>query len=179
MTNTTDNLALAHGITLAWLSNPNTRASADAVQAFLTDTYAAVSKLDASDAASALPVEESSSGEHAPAVSVRKSLGNGDYLISLITGERFKTLTRHLGKHGLTPDEYRARYGLKPDYPMTAPNYSKARSDMARERGLGRKPGTTVAKAAEAVAEPVKAVAKRARKSIADAKRAAQEHLGG
>ncbi|SEL11627.1 transcriptional regulator, MucR family [Sphingomonas palmae] len=179
MTKVDDNLTLAHGIALAWLSNPNTRASADAVQAFLADTYAAVSKLDVGDAAAASDVEESSASEYAPAVSVRKSLGNGDYLISLITGEQFKTLTRHLNKHGLTPDEYRARYGLKSSYPMTAPNYSKARSDMAKERGLGRKPGTVVAQAAEAVAEPVKAVAKRARKSIADAKRAAQEHLGG
>jgi len=174
-----DNVLFAHAITAAWLSNPNTHASADAAATFLRDTYAAITSLAATgEVAAALPLENSAD-EYTPAVSIRKSLGNGDYLISLIDGKRYKTLTRHLGTHGLTPDQYRARYGLKSSYPMTAPNYSKARSDAAKERGLGRKPAGPVEKAVEAVAEPVKAVAKRARKSIADAKRAAQEHLGG
>jgi hypothetical protein len=61
---------------------------------------------------------------------------------------------------------------------MVAPGYRKARSEQAIQLGTGRKPAGVVEKAVEAVAEPVKAVAKRARKSIADAKRAAQEHLG-
>ena len=49
--------------------------------------------------------------------------------------------------HGLTPDEYRARYGLKPDYPMVAASYSERRREVAKKLGLGRKPGQTVQKA--------------------------------
>ncbi len=71
---------------------------------------------------------------------------------------------------------------MKADYPVVAPAYATMRSDMAKKIGLGRKPGEKVKKVVadvvEAVAEPVKAVAKRARKSVADAKKAAQDHLG-
>lgn len=77
-----------------------------------------------------------------PAVSVRKSLASDDHIISLIDGKPYKTLRRHLGTYGLTPDEYRRRYGLNADYPMVAKNYSESRSAMAKAIGLGRKPGT-------------------------------------
>jgi predicted transcriptional regulator len=110
---------------------------------------------------------------------VRRSLADPNVIISMIDGRPYKTLARHLSSRGLTPDEYRRRYNLKADYPMTAPNYSKARSEQAIQLRTGRKPAGVVEKAFEAVAEPVKAVAKRARNSISEAKRAAQEHLGG
>jgi predicted transcriptional regulator len=72
-----------------------------------------------------------------PAVSIAKSI-TPDYLICLEDGKPYKTLKRTLsGRYGLTPDEYRAKWGLPKDYPMTAPNYSKARSTLAKEIGLG------------------------------------------
>ena len=78
---------------------------------------------------------------HEPAVSVRKSLATPYHIISMIDGQPYKMLTRHLSTNGLTPDEYRKRYNLPADYPMTAPNYSERRRQLAKEIGLGRKPG--------------------------------------
>lgn len=81
-----------------------------------------------------------------PAVSVKKSI-NDDYLICLEDGLKFKSLKRHLRSHfDLSPEEYREKWGLPRDYPMVAPNYAKARSRLAREMGLGRKPGTKIRK---------------------------------
>ncbi|MER9483859.1 MucR family transcriptional regulator [Mesorhizobium sp. M0195] len=75
-----------------------------------------------------------------PAVPIRKSV-TPDYIISLEDGKKFKSLKRHLSiHHGLTPDEYRAKWGLPADYPMVAPNYAAARSALAKTMGLGRKP---------------------------------------
>ena len=179
MTDTNDNATLAHAVTLAWLANPNTNASADAAATFLRNTYAAVTSLAATgEVAAAVPVENRAD-EYTPAVSARKSLANPDFILSMIDGKPYRSLRRHLSSRGLTPDEYRHRYNLKADYPLVAPGYRKARSEQAIQLGLGRKRASAVENAVEAVAEPVKAVAKRARKSIADAKRAAQEHLGG
>ena len=77
--------------------------------------------------------------ELVPAVSIRKSV-TPDYIVSLEDGRKFKSLKRHLqGTYGMTPDEYRAKWGLPRDYPMVAPNYAKARSDLAKRMGLGRK----------------------------------------
>lgn len=74
-----------------------------------------------------------------PAVPVRKSV-TPDYIISLEDGRKFKSLKRHLqGTYGMTPEEYRAKWGLPRDYPMVAPNYAKARSELAKRMGLGRK----------------------------------------
>lgn len=76
-----------------------------------------------------------------PAVPIKKSITN-DYLISLEDGKKFKSLKRALStRYGLTPDEYRAKWGLPADYPMVAPGYSAARSELAKQMGLGRKPG--------------------------------------
>jgi predicted transcriptional regulator len=81
-----------------------------------------------------------------PAVAVRKSV-TPDYIVSLEDGRKFKSLKRHLaGTYGMTPDEYRAKWGLPRDYPMVAPNYAKARSDLAKRMGLGRKAGEAPAK---------------------------------
>jgi predicted transcriptional regulator len=60
-----------------------------------------------------------------------------DFLVSFEDGKPYKTLRRHLAMHGLTPDEYRAKWGLGADYPMTAPSYSERRSELARALGLG------------------------------------------
>jgi predicted transcriptional regulator len=74
-----------------------------------------------------------------PAVPIRKSV-TPDYIVSLEDGRKFKSLKRHLqGTYGMTPDEYRTKWGLPRDYPMVAPNYAKARSDLAKRMGLGRK----------------------------------------
>ena len=74
-----------------------------------------------------------------PAVPVKKSI-TPDHIICLEDGKQFKSLKRHLSsKYDMTPEEYRARWNLPPDYPMVAPNYAAARSKLAREMGLGRK----------------------------------------
>ena len=74
-----------------------------------------------------------------PAVPIKKSITD-DYLISLFDGRKFKSLKRHLSaEHGMTPDEYRAMFGLPRDYPMVAPAYAKQRSSLAKSLGLGRK----------------------------------------
>jgi predicted transcriptional regulator len=73
-----------------------------------------------------------------PAVSVRKSI-TADFLICLEDGRKFKSLKRHLRtKYNMSPEEYRAKWGLPKDYPMVAPNYAKARSDLAKQMGLGQ-----------------------------------------
>ncbi len=80
-----------------------------------------------------------------PAVAVKKSV-TPDYIVCLEDGRKFKSLKRHLSsKFGMTPDQYRTKWNLPKDYPMVAPNYAAARSELARKSGLGRKPGTTVA----------------------------------
>jgi len=77
----------------------------------------------------------------AAAVPVRKSV-TPDYLICLEDGKRFKSLRRHLKLHGLTPEQYREKWKLSPDYPMVASNYAALRSAMAKKIGLGRsRPG--------------------------------------
>ena len=74
----------------------------------------------------------------APAVSIKKSL-TPEHLICLEDGRQFKSLKRHLRtKYNMSPEEYRAKWGLPKDYPMVAPNYAKARSDLAKEMGLGQ-----------------------------------------
>jgi predicted transcriptional regulator len=77
-----------------------------------------------------------------PVVSVRSSI-KPDHLVCMECGRKQKTLKRHLqNAHGMSPDQYRADYGLPRDYPMVAPDYSKRRSEMAQAIGLGRRPRT-------------------------------------
>jgi predicted transcriptional regulator len=76
-----------------------------------------------------------------PAVPIRKSV-TPEYLICLEDGKKLKMLKRHLrSTYNLTPDEYRAKWGLQPDYPMVAPNYAERRSEFAKKIGLGRGTG--------------------------------------
>jgi predicted transcriptional regulator len=96
-----------------------------------------------------------------PAISVKKSI-TPDYLISLEDGKKYKSLKRHLRtKYNMTPDDYRSKWGLPKDYPMVAPNYAAARSEMARNMGLGQggRGRKRTGKAASAKAAPAPAAA--------------------
>jgi predicted transcriptional regulator len=78
----------------------------------------------------------------APAVSIRRSV-TPDYIFCLEDGKGYKSLRRHLqSEHGMKPEEYRSKWGLKKEYPMVAPNYSESRSSLAKLLGLGRKAAT-------------------------------------
>jgi len=108
---------------------------------------------------------EQASEPQEPAVAVRRSV-NPDYIVCLEDGKKFKSLKRHLRTdHDMSPEEYRAKWNLRSDYPMVAPNYAKARSELARSMGLGQKR----AGAAEATSAPeeVAAPAKRTRRTRA------------
>jgi predicted transcriptional regulator len=81
---------------------------------------------------------EASAVSKEPAVSVRRSI-TPDYLVCLEDGRKFKSLKRHLRtQYDLSPEQYRAKWDLSKDYPMVAPNYAKARSDLAKQMGLGQ-----------------------------------------
>jgi predicted transcriptional regulator len=100
-----------------------------------------------------------------PLMPIKKTL-TADYLISLEDGRRYKSLKRHLSGRGLTPAEYREKWGLPKDYPMVAPNYAKQRSELAKALGLGQQRRKKVEAAA---AEPAAAPKRRGRPK-ADAK---------
>jgi predicted transcriptional regulator len=73
-----------------------------------------------------------------PAVPLKRSI-TSDYLVCLEDGKKFKSLKRHLRtQYGMTPEQYREKWGLPPDYPMVAPNYAAARSQLAKQMGLGQ-----------------------------------------
>jgi predicted transcriptional regulator len=80
-----------------------------------------------------------SAGESAkPAIAVKKSI-TPDYIVCLEDGKKFKSLRRHLRtRYNMTPEYYREKWGLGPDYPMVAPNYAAARSRLAKQMGLGQ-----------------------------------------
>ncbi len=92
-----------------------------------------------------------------PAISIKKSV-TADHLISLEDGKKYKSLKRHLTSRGMTPDEYRAKWGLPKDYPMVAASYSAQRSNLAKTLGLGRK---ALADAPDVEATKAKTPAKR------------------
>jgi predicted transcriptional regulator len=100
--------------------------------ALIHSVHAALARL-ASGPVNTAPLVE----KQEPAVSVRKSL-TPDFLLCLDDGKKFKSLRRHLGTLGMTPDQYRAKWSLPSDYPMVAPNYAAARSEMAKRIGLGQ-----------------------------------------
>ncbi|WP_421916838.1 MucR family transcriptional regulator [Mesorhizobium sp.] len=125
-----DLLAMTADIVSAYVSNNPLPVSE--LARVIADTYAAVSKLHGPS--SPQPEEKSE-----PAVPIKKSV-TPDFIICLEDGKKFKSLKRHIGTHyNLSPDAYRAKWGLPSDYPMVAANYSAARSRMARAIGLGRK----------------------------------------
>ena len=136
-------IELAADLTAAWLSNPNTKVSPEELPAAIQKIHGALAALSApSETPKAEP-------EHTPAVSIRRSLASPDHLISLIDGKPYKMLKRHLAGHGLTPDAYRERYGLKPEYPMVVESYAAKRRELAKAIGLGRKPGAKLTASAK------------------------------
>ncbi|AEG50811.1 transcriptional regulator, MucR family [Sphingobium chlorophenolicum L-1] len=116
--------------------------------------------------------DEAAAPTYTPAVSVRKSLSSPEHILSMIDGKPYKTLKRHLASHGLTPNDYRERYGLPKSYPLVAPNYSEARRAVATKLGLGRKPVVSAKKAPESAAAPAVAKAPAAPAKPAAAKAA-------
>ncbi len=102
------------------------------VPALIETVFGALNTVEQAGAADANLVAE-------PAVAVSQSI-TPDYLICLEDGKRFKSLKRHLRTHyNLSPEEYRRKWSLPPDYPMVAPNYAAARSKLAKKMGLGQK----------------------------------------
>ncbi len=110
----------------------NNKVTPTKIPAVIESVYASLSRLDVHD--EAVP-----KAKQKPAVPIEKSL-TANYLICLEDGQKLKTLKRHLRTtHSLTPEDYRAKWGLSPDYPMVAPNYAKRRSDFAKQFGLGKR----------------------------------------
>jgi predicted transcriptional regulator len=102
----------------------------------IADIHAALGRVGSSN-------EQPPAEKQKPAVNPKKSI-HDDYLICLEDGKKFKSLKRHLMTHyGLTPDQYRDKWNLDASYPMVAPNYAAARSQLAKKMGLGRKPKAT------------------------------------
>lgn len=117
-------------IVAAYVSN-NSVASAD-LPRIIRDVNVALVKTSAEGA-------EPEPEQQQPAVAIRKSI-TPDAIVCLECGKKFKSLKRHIRTdHDMTPEEYRGKWTLKSDYPMVAPNYAKARSDLAKTMGLGRK----------------------------------------
>lgn len=106
----------------------------------IADTHKTLQSLSA-ETDTQVPVEELK-----PAVPIKKSI-TPDFLICLDDGKKFKSLKRHITRLGMTPAEYRAKWGLPDNYPMVAPNYSSVRSALAKSSGLGQKAPVTSAKA--------------------------------
>jgi len=111
----------------------NNRVELDQLPALIASVHASLQKLGQGGAPDAGEAPQ-------PAVPVKRSV-TPDYIICLEDGKRFKSLKRHLRTaYDMTPEAYRARWGLPPDYPMVAPNYAASRSALAKSMGLGRKP---------------------------------------
>ena len=119
---------LTANIVSAYLSNNPTPASE--IPGLINQIHAALVRVSTGRAET--PLEPAK-----PAVSVKKSM-TPDYLVCLEDGKRFKSLKRHLrSQYNMTPEQYREKWGLPPDYPMVAPNYARQRSRLAKEIGLG------------------------------------------
>ncbi len=129
MDENTDILSLTADIAAAYVSN-NSVAAAEVPNVIQT-IYRALGTLGKADLQPAPEARK-------PAVPIRKSI-TPDYLISLEDGKSYKSLKRHLRtQYNMSPDDYRAKWGLPKDYPMVAPNYAASRSALAKSMGLGR-----------------------------------------
>jgi predicted transcriptional regulator len=122
-------IELTAGIVSAFVSN-NSVAAGD-IPALINQVHSALLRVSSgAKDASAEPLK--------PAVSVKKSI-TPDYIVCLEDGKKFKSLKRHLRtQYNVTPEQYREKWGLPPDYPMVAPNYAAARSKLAKDMGLGQ-----------------------------------------
>jgi predicted transcriptional regulator len=117
-------------IVTAYVSNNSIPSSE--VTALIDSVHSTIAKLNAVGSAPA-PAEPPR-----PAVPIRKSVAE-TYIVCLEDGRRFKSLKRHLrDRYNMTPEQYRAKWSLPPDYPMVAPGYAEMRSRMAKDMGLGR-----------------------------------------
>ena len=124
-----DLIDLAADIVSAYVSN-NTVAASD-LPSLIADVHRALSNTHSG-------VQEPEPEPLKPAVNPKKSVFP-DYIVCLEDGKKFKSLKRHLRTHyDLSPEEYREKWGLSPDYPMVAPNYAAARSALAKKMGLGQ-----------------------------------------
>lgn len=122
-------IELAADIVSAYVSNNSVPASD--LPALINEVHSALLRVTAGQ-----PVVTSESPK--PAVPPKKSITN-EYIVCLEDGRKFKSLKRHLRtQYNMSPDEYREKWGLAPDYPMVAPNYAKARSNLAKQMGLGQ-----------------------------------------
>ncbi len=122
-------IELAADIVSAYVSNNSVPASE--LPALINDVHNALLRVDSGVA----PVVAEAL---MPAVPTKKSITN-DYIICLEDGKKFKSLKRHLRtQYNISPEEYREKWGLPADYPMVAPNYAKARSQLAKQMGLGQ-----------------------------------------
>ncbi|WP_295217361.1 MucR family transcriptional regulator [uncultured Brevundimonas sp.] len=139
-TQSADLIDMTVGIVANYVSN--NRVEPDQVGALIASTYAALSNVGQP---APEPVEIY---ERATPAQIRKSMTD-DGLVSFIDGRTYKTLKRHLATNGMTPAEYRDRYGLPDSYPITSPAYSARRSELAKSAGLGQK-----GRAAQASAAP-------------------------
>ena len=137
MEDNTQLLDMTVDIVSAYVGNNNVQATD--VPGLISSIHAALTQISTGVAEVEPEIKE-------PAVPVRKSI-TPDFLICLEDGRKFKSLKRHLRtKYNMSPEEYRAKWGLAKDYPMVAPNYAKARSELAKQMGLGqggRKPART------------------------------------
>ena len=130
-----DLLRMSVEIVSAYVSNNSIAATQ--VPDVINTVYGALSSINGQ------PVSESAETQK-PAISVRRSV-NPDHIVCLEDGKKLKMLKRHLrAAYGMSPDEYRAKWGLPADYPMVAPNYAQQRSAFAKQIGLGRKKGEKV-----------------------------------
>jgi predicted transcriptional regulator len=126
------NDTVAHTVDIVSSFVSNNTVPASELGGLIASVHAALSGLTAAPAASGTAAAE-------PVVSVRASLKQ-DHLVCLECGAKQKSLKRHLGSaHGLSPEEYRAKYNLPSSYPMVAPEYAAQRSALAKQIGLGRK----------------------------------------
>ena len=126
---TPDFIGLTAGIVSAYVSN-NPVASGD-IPALISQVHSALQRASSGQAGpSTEPLK--------PAVPVKRSV-HPDYIVCLEDGNKFKSLKRHLrSQYGMTPEQYREKWGLAADYPMVAPNYAAARSRLAKQMGLGQ-----------------------------------------
>lgn len=127
--NTTDLIALTAEVVSAYVANNALQASE--VPTLIASVHGALKAVAEPPAAE--PIEDHT----VSASAIRKSI-TPDYLVSFIDGKRYKTLKRHLGTHGMTPEQYKAKFGLGNDYPLVAENYAAQRSELAKSIGLGR-----------------------------------------
>ena len=126
--NKTDLVSLTAGIIGAYVSNNSV--SASELPAIIADIHEALSR-------ASQRVGGGEREELKPAVALKKSV-TPDFIVCLEDGKKFKSLKRHLRTHyNLSPEEYREKWGLPHDYPMVAPNYAAARSNLAKQMGLG------------------------------------------